>query len=117
MNASEYQKQAARTLLAEPDNKYGPTEIMLVWNALGLAGEAGEVADIVKKVVFHRHDYNREKLVDELGDVMWYVAAICSTMNIPLSEVLDRNVAKLRQRYEKSYNSEESKLRRDIYGG
>jgi hypothetical protein len=50
MHANEYQRAAARTLIDEPDGEYTGAQIMLVWNALGLAGEAGEVADTITKV-------------------------------------------------------------------
>jgi NTP pyrophosphatase (non-canonical NTP hydrolase) len=80
MFADEYQSQAARTLIAGPDAEYSPADIMLVWNALGLTGEAGEVADLIKKAVFHRHPFDREALIKELGDVLWYVAALCTKL-------------------------------------
>jgi NTP pyrophosphatase (non-canonical NTP hydrolase) len=111
MNADEYQQLAGRTLIDGPDAEYTPTEIMLVWNALGLAGEAGEVADIIKKSVFHRHDLNREALIKELGDVLWYVAALCSKLGVSLDEVMQLNIAKLKARYPDGYSSEASKER------
>lgn len=53
MNANEYQHLAGRTLIEKPDAQYSDNDIMIVWNAIGLAGEAGEVADLVKKGIFH----------------------------------------------------------------
>jgi NTP pyrophosphatase (non-canonical NTP hydrolase) len=114
MNANEYQLAAARTLIDKPDSVYTDEQIMIVWNALGLAGEASEVADIVKKGVFHQHGIDREKLIKELGDVLWYVAAICTKLDVPMSEVMDRNIAKLLERYPEGYNSAASKARVDI---
>lgn len=111
---SEYQTLAARTLIDAPDAEYAPAEIMLVWNALGLAGEAGEVADTIKKAVFHRHTLNRDELIKELGDVLWYVAALCTKIGVDMSEVMDRNIAKLRARYPEGYSSDASKARVDI---
>lgn len=114
MNANEYQQQAGRTLIDGPDAEYTGAEILLVWNALGLAGEAGEVADTMKKAVFHQHGLNRDELIKELGDVLWYVAALCSKLNVPLSEVMERNIAKLKQRYPDGYSSDASKARTDV---
>lgn len=114
MFADEYQDQAGRTLIAGPDAEYTGAEIMLVWNALGLAGEAGEVADTVKKAVFHRHELNRDELIKELGDVLWYVAALCSKLDVSLSEVMERNIAKLKKRYPEGYTSAASKVRADL---
>jgi len=87
---------------------------MLVWNALGLAGEAGEVADIIKKGVFHQHGIDREKLIKELGDVAWYLAAICTKFNIALEDVLIVNLDKLNKRYPDGYSSEQSQKRPDV---
>lgn len=113
MFADEYQQQAARTLIDGPDAEYSSAEIMLVWNALGLAGEAGEVVDLIKKAVFHRHPLDRDMLIKELGDVLWYVAALCSKLDVPLSEVMDRNIAKLKARYPEGYSSAASQARKD----
>lgn len=114
MSADEYQQQAARTLIDAPDAEYTNHEIMLVWNALGLAGEAGEVADTVKKAVFHQHGLDRDELIKELGDVLWYVAALCSKLDTPMSEVMERNIAKLKKRYPEGYSADASKARADL---
>lgn len=114
MNADDYQRQAGRTLIAAPDSEYTSEQIMLVWNALGLAGEAGEVADTIKKAVFHQHGIDRDLLILELGDVLWYVAALCSELDTSMSIVMKRNIAKLQTRYPNGYNSDESKVRADV---
>jgi NTP pyrophosphatase (non-canonical NTP hydrolase) len=117
MNGNEYQRLAGRTLIDGPDAEYTGAEIMLAWNALGLAGEAGEVADTIKKAVFHRHALDRDELIKELGDVLWYVAALCSKLDVPLSEVMERNIEKLKKRYPEGYSSDASKVRVDVEGG
>lgn len=114
MDADDYQFAAMRTLINEPDSEYTGNQLMLVWTALGLAGEAGEVADTIKKAVFHQHGLDRAELIKELGDVLWYVAGICSVMNISISEVMERNIAKLTIRYPNGYNSTDSKVRADV---
>lgn len=114
MKANEYQQLAGRTLIDGPDAEYTGAELLLVWNALGLAGEAGEVADIIKKGVFHRHGVDQAKLIEELGDVLWYVAALCSKLNVPLGDVMALNIAKLKKRYPAGYNSDDSKSRVDV---
>ena len=67
--------------------------------ALGLAGEAGEVADLYKKQFEQDRTITRDQLMIELGDVLWYVARIASIEGIKLSEVADANIEKLRARY------------------
>ena len=69
---------------------------------IGLAAESGEFLEIVKKMVFQGkpwNDDNREHLVIELGDVMWYVAQACMALDISFDEVIERNIQKLEKRY------------------
>ena len=108
MNANEYQRLAGRTLIDSPDAVYTDDEIMLVWNAMGLAGEAGEVVDTLKKAVFHRHPLNTDEVVKELGDVLWYVAALCSKLGVPLETVMERNIDKLKKRYPDGWDNQRS---------
>jgi NTP pyrophosphatase (non-canonical NTP hydrolase) len=70
--------------------------------AMGLAGEAGETADQIKKMLFHTEkpeSFHREKLVQELGDVFFYATKLMDLFNIPLDEVLVANRAKLMSRH------------------
>ncbi len=67
--------------------------------ALGLTSEAGEFADALKKHLFYGQPLDFVNLVEELGDVCWYVALAAAALDVPLGEVLARNVAKLRARY------------------
>jgi NTP pyrophosphatase (non-canonical NTP hydrolase) len=114
MNASDYQEQAARTQIPEPGFDIPGHEMMLVWNALGLAGEAGEVAELVKKGVFHRHSIDRTKLEKELGDVLWYASALCTALGLELGEIMQINIEKLKVRYPNGYSSIDSQQRLDV---
>lgn len=67
--------------------------------ALAIAGEAGEVADIVKKVVAQGKAYDAYELTLELGDVLWGVAVMADTMGVSLTEVVEALQAKLNRRY------------------
>lgn len=93
MNFNEYQK-LANDLISE-DGKKEP----LLNGALGLAGESGEVADLLKKHLFQKHDLSEEKLIEELGDVLWYIAECCYGLNVPLEEIAKKNIEKLHHRY------------------
>jgi NTP pyrophosphatase (non-canonical NTP hydrolase) len=84
----------------------------MVW-ALGLTGEAGEVADLLKKGFGHGHGVDREKLQKELGDVLWYLAVLADSFGLTLSEVARANVAKLRARYPTGFSIEASKAKAD----
>lgn len=116
MNGSDYQKLAARTLLSKPNRGYSPEETMMVWNALGLVGEAGEVGELVEKGVFHDHGVDRELLKKELGDCLWYVAALCTTAGISLDEVMQANIEKLKKRYPDGFIEHASLQRVDVVG-
>ena len=80
---------------------------------LGIAGEAGEVADIIKKVVGHRHILDRDTLAGELGDVLWYVAAMCDHLGVSIESVAAANIEKLRKRYPDGFSTERSIARPD----
>ncbi len=95
----EYQRQASETAL------YPKRLQNLEYPTLGLAGEAGEVANIVKKI---QRDFGGElteeirlKLKDELGDVLWYISACADELGLTLEQIAEFNVKKLAERHEK----------------
>lgn len=103
MEINEYQKLAMRTLNPEIDKK------KLILNAaMGLCGESGEVIDLVKKHLFQGHDLDDEKLIKELGDVAWYLAEAATALNVNLSEILEKNIKKLENRFPDGFNSNRS---------
>lgn len=94
MTLNEYQELAQRT----SRNDLSPDD-HLFNGILGLAGETGECADLVKKCFFQDGRDIRCDLKDELGDVLWYVVEAVSAMNWTLEEVAQHNVSKLKKRY------------------
>ena len=105
MTANEYQNAAMRTAGSK-----NPMDL-LVNGVLGLAGESGECADIVKKHLFHDHELDREHLIKELGDVAWYLAITSNALGCTLDDVLQQNVDKLIARYPEGFDPERSKHR------
>lgn len=93
MNINEYQQQASKTAIYQ--NK-------LIYPTLGLAGEAGEIANKVKKILRDNsgelQEDARQNLISELGDVLWYVAALATDLKTELSEVANKNIEKLNSR-------------------
>ena len=68
----------------------------------GIAGEAGEINDIWKKIKFHGkpwNEQNRQKMIDECGDMFWYLTHLMEVLNVEVEDVLKRNVEKLESRY------------------
>ena len=94
MNFREYQTLASRTM----KDHESPREELSDYT-LGLCGEAGEVAESVKKHLYHGQNRGRTEAMVELGDVLWYLAAICETMDCSLDQVARMNIAKLSGRH------------------
>ena len=75
---------------------------------MGLCGESGEVADHIKKWLFQNHKLNENKIIEEISDVMWYVALMATALDIDLQTVLNTNIDKLRKRYPRGFEAERS---------
>ena len=87
----------------------------LLTAAVGISAEGGEFTEIVKKMVFQGKPWNednREHLIIELGDVLWYVAQACMALDVPFDDVVRGNVKKLEKRYPGgSFSVEKSEVR------
>ena len=93
MTLSSYQKAAAGTAIY-------PTQHAITYPALGLAGEAGEVANKVKKII-RDGKMDKPALVAEIGDCLWYIAALCRDLNVDMEVVAKSNLEKLYNRKQK----------------
>ena len=107
MDFDAYQELAGRT---SPEGRAALER--LTNGGLGLAGEAGEVVELIKKHRYHGHALDPDEITKELGDVLWYVAEICTATGVSMGEVAERNIAKLRARYPAGFSSSKS-LERD----
>lgn len=99
MDFDEYQKKS-RKLAIYPDRGNN-----FVYPALGLAGETGEVAEKIKKIIRDQNwqvtEENRQELAKELGDVLWYLANLAAELKLPLSKIAEGNIAKLTSRHQR----------------
>lgn len=104
MNFKDYEKEMQRTAgeLIKLD-KDG-----LALGAMGISGEAGEVTDYIKKVLFHGHELCEDKLIEELGDVLWYITYLSKTIDSDLETIASRNIQKLKKRYPEGWDPERS---------
>lgn len=103
MTINEYQALAMTTLnptLSQKD--------VLINAVMGLCGESGEAIDIVKKHLHQGHDLDREKLTKELGDIAWYLAEAATALEIPLEDVLQGNIDKLKKRFPEGFDTQKS---------
>lgn len=107
MEMDKYQKAAMRTASGLNHHE------LLMNAALGICGEGGEVADLVKKAAFQGHDLDREHVAKELGDCLWYIAVGAEAVGYTLGEIAQMNVDKLRKRYPDGFNSERSQHREE----
>lgn len=105
MNFQEYQELSARTA---NDHEY-----KLANYGLGIAGEAGEVADLIKKAIFHGHSIKTTEVKKELGDVLWYLSQIASSAGLTLEEIAIANIEKLKKRFPNGFSVEDSIKRVD----
>ena len=100
MEFDEYQERAKKT---DTFSKCGLNEVGFIEKVLGLTGEAGEVADKIKKILRDKNgelsEEDRTAVAKELGDVLWYLASISRYLDLPLSEVAKMNIEKLESRY------------------
>jgi len=93
MNMNDYQQQAVETAIY-------PSTAQVTYSAMGLANEAGEVLGKVKKII-RDGTFNRDDIADEIGDVLWYAAALARDLNTDLSSIAQRNLDKLASRKER----------------
>ncbi len=103
-----YQSLALRTASAEIT---ATPMTLLDAAALGLSGESGEIADHVKKILYHGHpldDETRDKIAKEIGDILWYCAIGAKGIGMTLAEIAVMNVEKLRKRYPDGFSTEQS---------
>ncbi len=90
MNLHDYQSRAADTLIH-------PHTHPIIYPALGLAGEAGEVANKVKKLM-RDGTLDKDAVAQEMGDVLWYLAALATDLGLDLDQIAEQNLARLADR-------------------
>lgn len=89
LTLDDWQREMQRT--------YKPTNLLN--HILGLCGEVGEVAELIKKDLYHSRPIPEGKMLDELGDVLWYLTALATDFDLNLSDIAQHNIDKLRARY------------------
>lgn len=97
MNLNDYQKQALTTVISS-ENEFRD---LLHW-VLGINGEAGEIAEKVKKIIRDKNGEvskaDKEEMAKEIGDVLWYLAVFAHHLGVPLEEIAKQNLDKLQSR-------------------
>ncbi len=100
MEFNEYQRKAFETAIYPDKGKN------IVYPSLGLGGESGEVLEKIKKIIrdknYKINEKNKEELMKEIGDVLWYIAALCTELKLDLNKVAEKNISKLDSREERN---------------
>lgn len=106
LTINEYQIKAMTTLNPALNKKD-----VLINSVMGLCGESGEAIDIVKKWMAQGHELDKEHIAKELGDIAWYLAEAATVLEVPLEDILQANLDKLRKRYPDGFDSKKSIVR------
>lgn len=103
MTINEYQALALRT-----ESRITTDPVPYIRVLEGLMGLNGEAIDLMKKVLFQGHEFDREHMAKELGDIAWYLAVSADAIGYDLESILQMNVDKLRARYPDGFSMEQS---------
>ena len=121
MNPEKYVKEALRT---EPTEHYGrvlyrlhgDVNLRLLHASLGLTTEAAEIADIIKKHLMYGKTMDGfHHLIEECGDLLWYMAIICDVTGVSLEEIMRKNIEKLAKRFPREFLERDAMRQADKY--
>ena len=107
-NTEIFQREARRSLRDDL-----PYEAMCSNMCMGLAGEIGEVIDIMKKHIYQGKELDITDVIEEVGDVLWYIANFCNVNNITMDECMESNIKKLRKRFPNGFTIKDANERKD----
>ena len=110
-NTEIFQREARRSLRDDL-----PYEAMCSNMCMGLAGEIGEVIDIMKKHIYQGKVLDITDVIEEVGDVLWYIANFCNVNNITMDECMESNIKKLRKRFPNGFTIKDANQRKDKMG-
>lgn len=121
MTPNEYQQAALRTdgdwdfyaMAHVRLNSADPDMMMLLHASIGIASEAGELQDALKKHLFYGREFDWTNAVEEVGDLLWYAALACESLGTTLEDAMERNIAKLKARYPEKFEAQRA-IDRDL---
>ncbi len=103
MDLKEYQKLCELTA-----KKFDNQESELSSWGLGVAGEAGDIASCIKKLLFHKNDSIKEGIKENIGDMLWYTSMICNSLGWDFEKILEENIKKLKERYPQGFTEKDA---------
>jgi NTP pyrophosphatase (non-canonical NTP hydrolase) len=111
MNAADYLKNALNTESRNAESqaaRLNDGSLRLLHSGLGLATEAGEFLDVIKKYIYYGKAIDRVNLVGEIGDVLWYCAIALDELGVSFEQCMQANYRKLKARYPNKFNNEDA---------
>ena len=103
-----FQEEALRSMRSDL-----PYELICSNMCMGLSGETGETIDIFKKHIYQGKVLDINDVIEEIGDILWYIANLCNVNKITMKECMDANVEKLRKRYPNGFTIKDALERAD----
>jgi NTP pyrophosphatase (non-canonical NTP hydrolase) len=97
--------------------KPGDVPSRLLHASLGICGEGGELADAIKKNVYYEKDLDLENVLEECGDLLFYIQAMLDECGYTIEQAVEHNIAKLNKRYPQGYSNKAAQERADKAGG
>lgn len=94
-------------------NEVTAVDVDAIHMIMGISGEAGELLDAIKKAVIYRKVLDRENVIEELGDIEFYLEGLRQTLHITREETIQHNISKLTKRYQDSYSDQAAQARVD----
>lgn len=117
MNSKKYIEEAVSTKSSEYDKIYrrcnNDSFMDILHGAIGISTEAGELLDAIKKHIYYGKKLDLINVKEEIGDIFWYTALICSRLNVSFEEIMRTNIEKLKARYPNKF-TEDKAINRDI---
>ncbi len=107
MQSKEYMENVKRT----ESLNFNASNTRLLHGAIGCCTEAGELMDVMKKSLFYGREIDRWNLIEEIGDMFWYLALMCDELDYTFENVMDMNIAKLKKRYPKQFTKSDEQNR------
>jgi NTP pyrophosphatase (non-canonical NTP hydrolase) len=113
MTLNDYSDFVLERAKVFPTTELDGADMELLHCALGLAGEAGEFVDAVKKYLIYNQPIDMDNMDEEAGDLLFYIQMYCNLTQSSIEDLLENNTVKLNKRYPTGYSDEHAKLRLD----
>jgi NTP pyrophosphatase (non-canonical NTP hydrolase) len=113
MNDYEHMVKSLRKSAELIMKELTPLDCDLLHMAVGISGEAGEILDTVKKTAIYRKDIDIENIIEELGDLEFFMEGLRQVLGLNRDYILSQNMSKLKKRYARGYSNQQAQDRAD----